>query len=176
MVPCDTLTPRALRVTAHAICQWVLVRFELVMFGSQAERSNHYTSVAAYILQCSFIPYVCPRGAINNTPRDRGVIDSTPRVFFLSKNPSTSSRVFSRVPSLAYILQCSCIPCVLVVTSYSVHLSRTCCNVPFVYPTLLSYRGQGSSAALHMEYTDGRSLYQAACDRAYHGVIAIGHW
>ena len=51
------------------------------------------------------------------------------------------------------------------------------CNVPFVYPTLLSYRGQGSSAALHMvEYTDGRSLYQAACDRAYHGVIAIGHW
>ena len=38
-------------------------------------------------------------------------------------------------------------------------------------------RGQGSWAALHMvEYTDGRSLYQAACDRAYHGVIAIGHW
>ena len=31
------------------------------------------------------------------------------------------------------------------------------CNVPFVYPTLLSYRGQGSSAALHMvEYTGGR--------------------
>ena len=56
MVPCDTLTPRALRVTAHAICQWVLVRFELAIFGSQAERSNHYTSVAAYILQCSFIP------------------------------------------------------------------------------------------------------------------------
>ena len=99
MVPCDTLTPRALRVTAHAICQWVLVRFELAIFGSQAERSNHYTSVAAYILQwsfisctvsrihltmfmypvcprgyilqCSFIPYVCPRGAINNTPRYR---------------------------------------------------------------------------------------------------------
>ena len=58
MVPCDTLTPRALRVTAHAICQWVLVRFELAIFGSQAERSNHYTSVAAYILQCSFIPCV----------------------------------------------------------------------------------------------------------------------
>ena len=37
-------------------------------------------------------------------------------------------------------------------------------------------RGQGSSAALHMEYTDGRSLYQAAGNRAYHGVIAIGHW
>ena len=52
----------------------------------------------------------------------------------------------------------------------------TGCYVPFVYPTLLSYRGQGSSAALHMEYTDGRALYQAACDRAYHGVIAIGHW
>ena len=52
MVPCDTLTPRALRVTAHAICQWVLVRFELAIFGSQAKRSNHYTSVAAYILQC----------------------------------------------------------------------------------------------------------------------------
>ena len=67
MVPCDTLTPRALRVTAHAICQWVLVRFELAIFGSQAERSNHYTSVAAYILQCP----VCPRGAINNTPRYR---------------------------------------------------------------------------------------------------------
>ena len=33
----------------------------------------------------------------------------------------------------------------------------TGCNVPFVYPTLLSYRGQGSSAALHItEYTDGR--------------------
>ena len=58
MVPCDTLTPRALRVSAHATCLWVLVRFELAMFGSQAERSNHYTSVAAYILQCSFIPCV----------------------------------------------------------------------------------------------------------------------
>ena len=57
-------------------------------------------------------------------------------------------------------------------------LRGTGCNVPFVYPLTLSYRrGQGSSAALHMvEYTDGRSLYQAACDRAYHGVIAIGHW
>ena len=32
----------------------------------------------------------------------------------------------------------------------------TRCNVPFVYPTLLSYMGQGSSAALHMESTDGR--------------------
>ena len=54
---------------------------------------------------------------------------------------------------------------------------HTSCNVPFVYPTLLSHRGQGSSAALHMvEYTDGRSLYQAAGNRAYHGVIAIGHW
>ena len=115
MVPCDTLTPRALRVTAHAICQWVLVRFELAIFGSQAERSNHYTSVAAYILQCSFIP--CVLVVLSITPLARGVIDSTPRFFFLSKNPSTSSRVFSRVPSLAYILQCSCIPCVLVVLS-----------------------------------------------------------
>ena len=52
----------------------------------------------------------------------------------------------------------------------------TYCNVPFVYPTLLSYRGQGSSAALHMESLAVGSLYQAACDRAYHGVIAIGHW
>ena len=117
MVPCDTLTPRALRVTAHAICQWVLVRFELVMFGSQAERSNHYTSVAAYILQCSFIPCVLVVLSITPLAIARGVIDSTPRFFFLSKNPSTSSRVFSRVPSLAYILQCSCIPCVLVVLS-----------------------------------------------------------
>ena len=115
MVPCDTLTPRALRVTAHAICQWVLVRFELAIFGSQAELSNHYTSVAAYILQCSFIPCVLVVLSITPLAIARGVIDSTPRVFFLSKNPSTSSRVFSRVPSLAYILQCSCIPCVLVV-------------------------------------------------------------
>ena len=58
----------------------------------------------------------------------------------------------------------------------AVPLTCTCCNVPFVYPLTLSYRGQGSSTALHMEYTDGRSLYQAACDRADHGVIAIGHW
>ena len=81
MVPCDTLTPRALRVTAHATCQWVLVRFELAIFGSQAERSNHYTSVAAYILQCSFIP--CVLVVLSITPRAiaiaRGVIDSTPR-------------------------------------------------------------------------------------------------
>ena len=121
MVPCDTLTPRALRVTAHAICQWVLVRFELAIFGSQAERSNHYTSVAAYILQCSFIPCVLvvlsitplaiARGVIDSTPLAiaRGVIDSTPRVFFLSKNPSTSSRVFSRVlsqPPQVFFSQC----------------------------------------------------------------------
>ena len=115
MVPCDTLTPRALRVTAHATCQWVLVRFELTIFGSQAERSNHYTSVAAYILQCSFIP--CVLVVLSILAIARGVIDSTPRVFFLSKKPSTSSRVFSCVPSLAYILQCSFIPCVLVVLS-----------------------------------------------------------
>ena len=52
-------------------------------------------------------------------------------------------------------------------------------NVTCRLYTPLHYRigGQGSWAALHMvEYTDGRSLYQAACDRAYHGVIAIGHW
>ena len=128
MVPCDTLTPRALRVTAHAICQWVLVRFELAIFGSQAERSNHYTSVAAYILQCSFIP--CVLVVLSITPLAiargvaRGVIDSTPRFFFLSKNPSTSSRVFSRVPSLAYILQCSCIPCVLVVLLTPLAIAR----------------------------------------------------
>ena len=113
MVPCDTLTPRALRVTAHAICQWVLVRFELAIFGSQAERSNHYTSVAAYILQCSFIP--CVLVVLSITPLAiariaRGVIDSTPLgVLFLSKNPSTSSRVFSRVlsqPPQVFFSQC----------------------------------------------------------------------
>ena len=82
MVPCDTLTPRALRVTAHAICQWVLVRFELAIFGSQAERSNHYTSVAAYILQCSFIPCVLVVLSITPLAIARGVIDSTPRFFF----------------------------------------------------------------------------------------------
>ena len=109
MVPCDTLTPRALRVTAHAICQWVLVRFELAIFGSQAERSNHYTSVAAYILQCSFIPCVLVVLSITPLAIARGVIDSTPRFFFLSKNPSTSSRVFSRVlsqPPQVFFSQC----------------------------------------------------------------------
>ena len=54
---------------------------------------------------------------------------------------------------------------------------HTYCYVPFVYPLTLSYRrGQGSSAALHMESLAVGSHYQAACDRAYHGVIAIGHW
>ena len=84
MVPCDTLTPRALRVTAHAICQWVLVRFELAIFGSQAERSNHYTSVAAYILQCSFIPCVLVVLSITPLAIARGVIDSTPLGVFFS--------------------------------------------------------------------------------------------
>ena len=111
MVPCDTLTPRALRVTAHAICQWVLVRFELAIFGSQAELSNHYTSVAAYILQCSFIPCVLVVLSITPLAIARGVIDSTPRFFFLSKNPSTSSRVFFLVYRLSH-------------TSYNVHVSR----------------------------------------------------
>ena len=110
MVPCDTLTPRALRVTAHAICQWVLVRFELAIFRSQAERSNHYTSVAAYILQCSFIPCVLVVLSITPLAIARGVIDSTPLGFFsLSKNPSTSSRVFSRVlsqPPQVFFSQC----------------------------------------------------------------------
>ena len=88
MVPCDTLTPRALRVTAHATCQWVLVRFELAIFGSQAERSNHYTSVAAYILQCSFIPCVLVVLSITPLAIARGVIDSTPLgVFFSRKTP-----------------------------------------------------------------------------------------
>ena len=93
MVPCDTLTPRALRVTAHAICQWVLVRFELAIFGSQAERSNHYTSVAAYILQCSL-------SRVHPERSRSGVLLIAPLWgFFLSKNPLTSSRVFSRVLS-----------------------------------------------------------------------------
>ena len=108
MVPCDTLTPRALRVTAHAICQWVLVRFELAILGSQAERSNHYTSVAAYILQCSFFP--CVLVVLSITPLARGVLLIAPLWgFFLSKNPSTSSRVFSRVlsqPPQVFFSQC----------------------------------------------------------------------
>ena len=87
MVPCDMLTPRALRVTAHAICQWVLVRFELAIFGSQAERSNHYTSVAAYILQCSFIPCVLVVLSITPLAIARGVIDSTPLGFFSLEKP-----------------------------------------------------------------------------------------
>ena len=94
MVPCDTLTPRALRVTAHAICQWVLVRFELAIFGSQAERSNHYTSVAAYILQCSFI--LCVLVVLSITPLAiaRGVIDSTPLGFFFSRKTPRLRLVF----------------------------------------------------------------------------------
>ena len=123
MVPCDTLTPRALRVTAHAICQWVLVRFELAIFGSQAERSNHYTSVAAYILQCSFIPCVLVVLSITPLAIARGVIDSTPLgVFFSRKTPRlrlvfflvyrlshTSYNVFSRVlsqPPQVFFSQC----------------------------------------------------------------------
>ena len=48
------------------------------------------------------------------------------------------------------------------------------CNVVVLY---CRRRGQGSSAALHWWSTLAvGSLYQAACDRAYHGVIAIGHW
>ena len=103
MVPCDTLTPRALRVTAHAICQWVLVRFELAIFGSQAERSNHYTSVAAYILQCSFIP--CVLVVLSITPR------ATPLGFFFSRKTPRLRLVFFLVYRLSH-------------TSYNVHVSR----------------------------------------------------
>ena len=116
MVPCDTLTPRALRVTAHAICQWVLVRFELAIFGSQAERSNHYTSVAAYMLHCSFIP--CVLVVLSITPLAiargviaRGVIDSTPLgVFFSRKTPRLRLVFFlvysSSQPPQVFFSQC----------------------------------------------------------------------
>ena len=94
MVPCDTLTPRALRVTAHAICQWVLVRFELAIFGSQAERSNHYTSVAAYILQCSFIPCVLVVLSITPLAIARGVMIAPLWGFFLSRKTPRLRLVF----------------------------------------------------------------------------------
>ena len=93
MVPCDTLTPRALRVTAHAICQWVLVRFELAIFGIQAERSNHYTSVTAYILQCSFIP--CVLVVLSITPRAIFLIAPLWGFFSLEKSLDFVSCFFS---------------------------------------------------------------------------------
>ena len=52
-------------------------------------------------------------------------------------------------------------------------------NVTCSLYTPLHYRrrGQGSSAALHWWSTLAvGSHYHVGCDRAYHGVIAIGHW